>query len=99
MFPGPTMRSARGIVRVPYANAAIACAPPSRNTFWTPSIEAVPRISGTGRGEVTQTFGTPATCAGITVIINVEGRGYRPAGIYAATTSNGRTTCPTTNPG
>ena len=27
------------------------------------------------RGDVTQTVGTPATCAGITVIINVEGRG------------------------
>ena len=37
--------------------------------------DAVPRISGTGLGDVTQTFGTPATCAGITVIISVEGRG------------------------
>ena len=30
---------------------------------------------GNRRGDVTQIFGTPATCAGITVIISVEGRG------------------------
>src|SRR5436190_8538304 len=99
MFPGPTMRSARGTVFVPNAKAAMAWAPPRRNTFRRPSNDAVPRISVTGRGEVTHTDGTPATCAGITVIINVEGSGYRPAGMYAATTLSGLTTWPTTKPG
>ena len=69
------MRSARGTVRVPNANAAMACAPPIWNTFPTPSSDAVPNTSATGRGEATQMFGTPATCAGTTVIRRVEGSG------------------------
>ena len=69
------MRSARGTVRVPKANAAMACAPPIWKTWFTPSRAAVPNTSVTGRGEATQMFGTPATCAGTTVISSVEGSG------------------------
>ena len=80
MLPGPTMRSARGTVRVPKAKAAMACAPPIWKTFSSPSSRAVPSTSTGGRGHATAMRGTRATCAGITVIITVEGRGYRPAG-------------------
>ena len=75
MLPGPTMRSARGTVRVPKAKAAMACAPPIWKTWGTPSIAAVPKTSVTARGQATQTLGTPATSAGMAVISTVEGRG------------------------
>ena len=75
MLPGPTMRSARGTVLVPKANAAMACAPPIWKTCRTPNKCAVPKIPVTGLGVATQILGTPATCAGITVIIRVEGSG------------------------
>ena len=41
----------------------------------TPSHCAMPIISGLGFGHATQMVATPATCAGITVISSVEGRG------------------------
>ena len=44
-------------------------------TLRTPSSAAVPKTSSTGLGQATQMFGTPATCAGTTVIISVEGSG------------------------
>ena len=75
MLPGPTMRSALGTVRVPYANAAMACAPPISKTRVRPSIAAVPHTWSTGLGEATQMFATPATCAGTAVIRIVEGKG------------------------
>ena len=53
----------------------MACAPPIWNTFATLSSDAVPKTSATGRGEATQIFATPATCAGTTVIRMVEGSG------------------------
>ena len=37
-LPGPKILSTRGIERVPYASAAIACAPPTRATASTPSV-------------------------------------------------------------
>ena len=40
-----------------------------------PAARAVPKTSATGAGQATQMFGTPATCAGTTVIISVEGSG------------------------
>ena len=40
-----------------------------------PAGRAVPKTSATGLGHATQMFGTPATCAGTTVIISVEGSG------------------------
>ena len=76
MLPGPTMRSALGTVRVPKANAAMACAPPiSKHVVRRPASPPSPNTSSTGRGEATQMFGTPATCAGTTVISSVEGSG------------------------
>ncbi len=41
----------------------------------TPNHSAMPMISGLGFGHATHVTGTPATCAGITVINRVEGRG------------------------
>ncbi len=69
------MRSTFGTVSVPYASAAMACAPPMRNMCVMPSHCAMPIISGLGFGHATQMVATPATCAGITVISSVEGRG------------------------
>ena len=65
----------RGTVRVPKAKAAMACAPPIWKTCATPSRCAVPKTSSTAFGQATQMFGTPATCAGTTVMISVEGSG------------------------
>ena len=49
--PGPTILSTRGIVAVPYASAAIACAPPTRNSRVTPASSAAAITAGSGRGQ------------------------------------------------
>ena len=74
-FPGPTILSTRGIVGVPYARAAIACAPPTRNTRSTPaSRAAASTTSGVPPGGVTITISpTPATLAGSALIRTVDG--------------------------
>ena len=46
IFPGPTILSTLGIVCVPYAKAAIAPAPPTLNTVFTPDIFAATNIAG-----------------------------------------------------
>ena len=49
-------------------------------------------------GEATQMFGTPATCAGTTVIIRWRAADSGPTGMYAATVSSGRTIWPSRSP-
>src|SRR3989442_15380672 len=87
MFPGPATTSTRGMLAVPYASAAIACAPPNRYTESTPAIWAAARMGvGTvpsGRGGVASTTSvTFATRAGITVMSTVDGYAARPPGAY-----------------
>ena len=53
----------------------MACAPPISKTWVALRMEAVPKISSTGRGVATMMFATPATFAGTTVMMTVEGRG------------------------
>ena len=63
-------------MRVPNANAAMACAPPIRSTRLAPASIAAQQIASVDRaGQATVTFGTPATCAGITVITTVDASG------------------------
>src|SRR5947209_10091535 len=95
MFPGPATTSTRGIDSVPYAIAAIACAPPARYTVSTWAIAAAARIaSGTvpsRRGGVASTTSsTPATRAGMAVISTVDGYGARPPGAYTPARRTGR---------
>ncbi|CAB4529767.1 unannotated protein [freshwater metagenome] len=71
-FPGPTIRVTRDIDSVPYAKAAIACAPPICVMYSIPSHAANANISLLGFGQTTVIDLTPATCAGMTAIINVE---------------------------
>ncbi len=83
-LPGPTILSTAGTVAVPYASAAIACAPPIANTRSTPAIAAAASTialrtpSGVG---VTMTISpTPATFAGIAFISTLDGYAARPPG-------------------
>jgi hypothetical protein len=58
----------------------------------------VPKVSGDGFGDATATRATPAARAGTAAIIKVDGRGYRPPGMYAPTESSGRTSWPSSMP-
>src|SRR5262245_42283025 len=96
MLPGPTILSTRLIVSVPYASAAMACAPPTRYASVTPAMRAA--VSTTGSrdlsapgGDTSTISGTPATRAGIAVISTVDGYAARPPGTYTATRDSGRT--------
>ena len=80
LLPGPTILSTWGIVAVPYAIAAMPCAPPTRNSRLTPASSAAAITTGSGRGHMAITSGTPATRAGMAVINSDEGRGNRPPG-------------------
>src|SRR5690348_11936867 len=86
-LPGPTILSTRGIVAVPYASAAIACAPPTLNRR-TPRAARVPRPDvarpasnaaamtvASGFGQTTITSPTSATIAGMAVISSEDGSG------------------------
>ena len=71
------MTSTRGTVSVPYAMAAIACAPPTRNTRSTPisraaaSTDRLTAPSLPGGVQMTSSL-TPATRAGTEFMITVE---------------------------
>ena len=85
MFPGPTILSTRRIAAVPYASAATAWAPPTRQPSVTPAIFAAASTAGSTRpsspGGVTSTISrTPATRAGTAVISTVDGYAARPPG-------------------
>ena len=76
-LPGPTILSTRGMLSVPYASAATACAPPILKIRSTPAISAAAMISGFNfpsfAGVTMQTSLTPAIFAGIQSISTVEG--------------------------
>ena len=76
-FPGPQILSTAGIVAVPYASAAIACAPPMVKTRVTCARCAAARTSvlraPPGVGTATTISRTPATCAGIAFISTDDG--------------------------
>src|SRR5437867_13420844 len=75
LLPGPTILSTRGTVCVPNVSAAIDCGPPIRRARVTPaSSAAASTASVIPPGGVTITIsGTPATVAGTTFLITVEG--------------------------
>ena len=78
MFPGPTILSTLGTDSVPYARAAMACAPPALYISSTPaSFAATSVVAYTSpsalHGVVMTIFSTPATFAGITFIRTDEG--------------------------
>ena len=101
MLPGPTILSTRGIVSVPYASAAIASAPPARNTRSTPAISAATSFSGattpsSPAGLIITSSLTPATFAGIAVISTDDGyTAPGDVGTYMPTRSTARTCMPT----
>ena len=76
-FPGPTILSTFGIVSVPYASAATACAPPTLNILSAPAIFAAASIIGlifpSFAGEVITISSTPAIFAGTIFISTVDG--------------------------
>ena len=82
------------MLSVPYASAPTACAPPTAYTSSMPNKLAAAAIVGctspisTG-GETTQSWSTPATCAGTAVISRLENSGTSPAGTHSPTRSMG----------
>ena len=85
MFPGPTMTSTGGTDSVPYARAAIACAPPIAYTSSTPAAAHAASVAGwtapsDAGGTHTATDPTPAIFAGSAVIRTVDGYAARPPG-------------------
>ena len=103
ILPGPTILSTFGISSVPYARAAIACAPPERNTRSTPQRPAATRISGFGvpslQGGVTMMISfTPAIFAGTAFMMTLDGYAAVPPGTYRPTRSRPRTRCPRITP-
>ena len=77
-LPGPTILSTFGTDSVPYANAAIACAPPTLKILSIPAILAAARMTGlifpSAFGGVTITTSLqPAILAGMESISTVEG--------------------------
>ena len=78
-MPGPTITSTRGTDSVPYASAAIACAPVTWNTASTRHSRAAARIVGFGDA-ARYTSSTPAARAVTTPITTDDGYGWRPPG-------------------
>ncbi len=77
-LPGPTILSALGTVSVPQARAAMAWAPPQRNTRSTPASRAAARITGFTSprqvgGETMTISAQPASLAGMQFIRTVDG--------------------------
>ena len=77
--------STAGTESVPYASAAIACAPPTFTTRVAPERTAAystdPWTEPSAEGGVATTISsTPATTAGTTVIATLEGYTARPPG-------------------
>ena len=84
-LPGPTIFRQRGTVSVPKATAATACAPPHLKTLSTSAKRAATKVAasilppGPG-GVMIATFCTPATTAGMAVIIATLGNEPFPLG-------------------
>src|SRR5207244_5794524 len=83
-LPGPQILSTAGIVAVPYARAAIACAPPTVNNRVTPARCAAASTSGlrmpSGVGTTRMISRTPATRAGMAFISTDDGYAASPPG-------------------
>src|SRR5919107_3993348 len=106
MFPGPVTRSTLRHGPAPYANIAIAWAPPTAYTSSTPSSAQAARIVGCGTpplsawGEdVSAIDSTPATCAGTTFMTTLDTSGARPPGTYSPTREIGTISWLTVPPG
>src|SRR6185437_4419667 len=89
-LPGPKTLSTLGTDSVPYAIAAIACAPPTLNTDSMPQSLAATNTAGWARpsrvGGVQSTRrGQPAMRAGTASMTTAEGSGADPAGTYRPT--------------
>ena len=92
MLPGPVTRSTRRQGPAPWANIAIAWAPPTAYTSSMPSSSQAARIVGCGRpaphwpnevfwgGLARAIEPTPATWAGTTFISTLETSGATPPG-------------------
>src|SRR5689334_18963064 len=96
MLPGPVIRLTLRQPSNPYANPAIACAPPIAYTSVIPSSSQTASTVGCGSppnsfcgGEATASEGTPATCAGTTFMTTDEASGARPPGTYSPTRCTG----------
>jgi len=79
-LPGPTILSTFGTLRVPYASAATACAPPNVRTRSTPATAAAASTIGSGFGHTMINSGTPATLAGIAFMSTEDGYAALPPG-------------------
>src|SRR4051812_11357257 len=106
MLPGPVTRSTLRQGPAPYANIAIAWAPPTAYTSSTPSSSHAARIVGCGRppdsargDDVSAIDPTPATCAGTTFITTLDTSGATPPGTYSPTRSTGTISLVTVPPG
>src|ERR1043165_5351005 len=106
MLPGPVTRSTRRHGPAPWANIAIACAPPTAYTSSTPSRAHAARIVGCGSppwsacgGEETAREADPASWAGTTFMTTLEGYTARPPGTYRPTRSTGTQRSVTVPPG
>ena len=87
MLPGPTILSTFGMLSVPKASAAMACAPPTLNTRSAPASFAATNVDGLtlpslSHGVVIMISSTPATFAGIMFISTEEGYTAFPPGTY-----------------
>mmetsp|Transcript_16424 Transcript_16424/g.51045 ORF Transcript_16424/g.51045 Transcript_16424/m.51045 type:complete len:261 (+) Transcript_16424:418-1200(+) len=103
-LPGPKILSTLGVVCVPCAMAATACAPPALSKCVTPAFFAQYVTSGhtlpSLRGGVASTrVEHPAIMAGTDSMSAVEGSTAVPPGTYNPTRSIARLTRPHTTPG
>ncbi len=107
MLPGPVTRSTFGhSPGTPYANIAMACAPPTAYTSSTPSSAHSARMLGCGSppksfcgGLATAIDATPAACAGTTFMMTLDASGARPPGTYRPTRPTGTSRVVTVAPG
>ena len=84
MLPGPAITSTFGTLSVPYASAAIACAPPALSMRSAPQRSAAAMTAGCTfpplAGVATKMCSTPAAFAGKTPIITELNSGAVPPG-------------------
>src|SRR5262245_14580574 len=106
MLPGPVIKSVPAQPSNPYANPAIAWAPPIAYTSSTPSSAQTASTVGCGKppysfcgGDATASDSTPATWAGTTFMTTLDASGARPPGTYSPTRPTGTSRCVTRPPG
>ncbi len=104
MLPGPVILSTRGTLSVPYARAAMACAPPALRILLTPHMCAAASTSGLTlpsafTGVAIMTSCTPAILAGMAFMSTVEGYAAVPPGMYSPARRTGIMRSPRITPG